>query len=133
LIIGVTLNRATPWAVHPAGVAGLLLGALGGWLVFGWASRRTERHRPVVPALAATLYGFATLLWTLPIVLSVPSLIGHQLAEHHFRWHPLWEWLGQPAASLLLVAGVAVALLAAAVAASPRPETAPAADDEVAT
>jgi hypothetical protein len=127
---GVTLNRATPWAVWPVGVAGLLLGALAGWLAFGWASRRTEWHGPAVRALTATLYGLATLLWTFPIVVSVPASIEHHLAEQHFRWHPLWEWLGQPAASLLFVAGAAFSLLAAAVAALPRRSAALAADPD---
>ncbi|MEU4776320.1 hypothetical protein [Micromonospora sp. NPDC023633] len=117
--LSLTLSRTAPPAVLPAGVAGGLLGAVLGWMVFGWASRRTEAAHPargaVTVLLALTLF-----LWWTPVLLAVPSLLRHHRAEPHPTWHPLWEWLGQPAASLLFVAGAANALLGLALATVPR-------------
>jgi hypothetical protein len=118
--LGVSINRATPWAVYPAGVAAGLIGAAVAWLVFGWASRRTEGRHGLLRVLAGCCFGIATFLWTSPIVLSAPSLLRHQLGEHHFRWHPLWEWLGQPFASLPFLVGTGLALIALATVALPR-------------
>ncbi|MFG3706719.1 hypothetical protein ACGF7U_18580 [Micromonospora sp. NPDC047670] len=113
------LRRTAPPAVLPAGVGGGLLGASLGWLVFGWASRRTEAAHPARGAVTV-LYAITMFLWWMPVLLAVPALLEHQLDEPHPTWHPLWEWLGQPAASLLFVAGAATALLGLALAAVPR-------------
>ncbi|SIN41768.1 hypothetical protein [Micromonospora cremea] len=114
----VELHRAPPPAVVPAGVLGALLGAVAGWLVFGWASRRTEGRR--VSGAVSVLFGVTMVLWWLPVLLSAPYLLQHHLGEPHPAWHPLWEWLGQPTASLLLLVGTLCALLALGLAATPR-------------
>lgn len=104
--LSVGLRRTTPPAVLPAGVAGGLLGAALGWLLFGWASRRTEGQVAPRLCLAATL-----LLWWTPAVLAGPAMLVHHLHEPHPVWHPLWEWLGQPALAIFFAAGTVSALL----------------------
>ncbi len=99
------LTRSTPRSAYPFGVLAFLLGGAGGWCLFGWVSRRTERGYPAVSALAKVLYGSATFLWWAPILPSAWQLLGHHLSEPHYRWHPLWEWLGQPTASLPFLVG----------------------------
>ncbi|GAB3957313.1 hypothetical protein GCM10027614_72440 [Micromonospora vulcania] len=116
--LSVELHRAPPWAVVPAGVLGVLLGAVAGWLVFGWASRRTEERR--VSGTTNVLFGTTLVLWWLPVLLAAPQLLSHHLGEPHPAWHPFWEWLGQPAASLLFVVGAVCALLALGLAAGTR-------------
>ena len=116
--LAVELHRAPPPAVLPAGVLGGLLGAAAGWLVFGWASRRTDERWTNAPAKA--LYVLTMVLWWLPVLLAAPSLLQHHLGEQHPAWHPLWEWLGQPTASLFFVVGAGCALLALGLAAEPR-------------
>jgi hypothetical protein len=121
--LSVELHRAPPPLVVPAGVLGTVSGAVAGWLVFGWVSRRTEgrRRRGAVHGLV----GVATALWWLPVLLSVPSLLGHHLGEPHPAWHPYWEWLGQPSASLLFLVGAVCVLLALGLAAGTRRNTMP--------
>lgn len=114
------VQRAAPPAVVPAAVLAGLVGGVLAWLVFGWASRRTE-YRPGV----TILFGITMFLWWLPVLLATPSLIGHQRAEPHPDWHPLWEWLGQPTASLFFVIGAVCALIVLGCAAVPRRDTAP--------
>ncbi|MBM0274405.1 hypothetical protein [Micromonospora tarensis] len=116
--LAVELRRAPPPLVVPAGVLGTLLGALAGWVLFGWVSRRTEgrRRRGGVHGLL----GVAVVLWWLPVLLATPSLLRHQRGEPHPAWHPFWEWLGQPAASLLFLVGAVCVLSALGLAAAPR-------------
>ncbi|MEK8106946.1 hypothetical protein NKG94_20695 [Micromonospora sp. M12] len=102
---------------------GTLLGAVAGWLVFGWVSRRTERRRS--RGAVHGLVGAAVVLWWLPVLLSAPPLLSHHLGEPHPAWHPLWEWLGQPTASLLFLLGAVCALLALGLAAATRPGATP--------
>ncbi|MGW5558270.1 hypothetical protein ACWER9_13715 [Micromonospora sp. NPDC003944] len=123
--LSVELHRAPPPLVVPAGVLGTMVGAVAGWLVFGWLSRRTEGRRS--RGTVNGLMGVATVLWWLPLPLSVPSLLSHHLGEPHPAWHPYWEWLGQPTASLLFLVGAVCVLLALGLAAAPRRGGAPAA------
>ena len=102
----VTLRRATPPAALPAGVAGGLLGAALAWLLFGWASRRSEGRDGPTICLGVTL-----LLWWGPTALALPAMVSHHRGEPHPSWHPFWEWLAQPALSFLAVAGALSALL----------------------
>ncbi|WP_431933773.1 hypothetical protein [Micromonospora sp. RP3T] len=116
----VEVQRATPPAVLPAAaLAGLVGGALA-WLAFGWASRRTDGRRGVPLLLGITL-----VLWWTPAVLAALSLVGHHLDEPHPSWHPLWEWLGQPALSLFFLVGLAGAATLSAIALVPRREPHP--------
>ncbi|UWP86457.1 hypothetical protein [Dactylosporangium fulvum] len=114
-------QRATPSAVHPFGVAGGLLTAAVAFLLFGWASRRTEPGHPARGSVL-TLFGVAMALWWAPTLVAVPSMAAHHLDEPHPSWHPLWEWLGQPALSLPFLIGTGAALLGLALAAIPHPQ-----------
>lgn len=121
--LSVELHRAPPPLVVPAGVLGTVLGAVAGWLVFGWVTRRTEGRRS--RGTVNGLIGVATVLWWLPVPLAAPQLLHHHLGEPHPAWHPYWEWLGQPAASLLFLVGAVCVLLALGVAAGTRRHTTP--------
>ncbi|MEU8295935.1 hypothetical protein AB0C04_01425 [Micromonospora sp. NPDC048909] len=122
--VTVALRRATPPAVLPAGVLGGLIGAVAGWLVFGWASRRTERPHFAADAVTV-LHTITLLLWWSPAVLAAPQLLQHHRDEPHPVWHPLWEWLGQPALSLFFVVGAGCALCGLALATLPRRDPGP--------
>ena len=114
------LTRSTPGSAYPAGVVAFLLGATGGWCLFGWVSRRVERGYRAAQALVKFLYGLATFLWWAPIAFTAPQMLAHHLSEPHYRWHPLWEWLGQPTASLPFLLGSLLLTLTLALAALPR-------------
>ncbi len=70
-----TLDRLTPWYVNAAALAGLLLGALAGWLATGWASRRTERASPAVRSLTREPAVLALLLLAPQAVLGLTALV----------------------------------------------------------
>ncbi|GAB2926533.1 hypothetical protein GCM10027280_12320 [Micromonospora polyrhachis] len=115
--LSVSLRPATPAAVYPAGVLGGLFGAVAAWLLFAWASRRTERHpgRETITALfTATM-----LLWWLPVLPVAPGMIHYGFGAPRPQWPALWEFLGQPTFFLSFLAGCAGALLGLALAALP--------------
>ncbi|GGM56091.1 hypothetical protein ACFFX1_07825 [Dactylosporangium sucinum] len=118
--LSASFQRAAPWTVWPAGIAGFLLGAAASFLVFGWASRRRPRTS------ATLLFAAALFLWWTPTVFAVPLALNHHLGEPHPSWHPLWEWLGQPTFSLLFLLGTAAAVLSLAVSALPSRRRTPA-------
>jgi hypothetical protein len=118
--VSMNLQRATPWSVCPASLVGGVLGVVIGWLVFGWASRRSETRNAALRLVTNAFYGFAMVLWWLPIIVASSSALAHHVDRTHFRWHPLWEWLGQPVGSLLFLIGTGMALVVFAVAALPR-------------
>jgi hypothetical protein len=92
----------------------------------GRAATRTRYTRPASPAGSGnghTLYPITMLLWWLLDLVTVPSVITHQLGEPHPQWRPLWEWLGQPALSPFFLVGCASALPGLALAASPSRNT----------
>ncbi|MGK5737604.1 hypothetical protein [Micromonospora sp. URMC 103] len=120
----VSLSRAAPPAALPAGIAAGLLGAAAGWLVFGWASRRTGRPHRAANAVSV-LHTFTLLLWWSPVLLAAPQTLRHHLDEPHPVWHPLWEWLGQPSLLLFFVVGAACALCGLGLAALPRRDADP--------
>ncbi|MFY1616334.1 hypothetical protein [Micromonospora sp. WMMD736] len=103
--MSLALTRSTPWSAYPVGVVAFVLGALSGWCLFGWASRRLEVRGPLAQGSAKFLFGFAMVMWWAPILLSTSLMLSHHLSEPHPRWHPLWEWLGQPAMSLAFLCG----------------------------
>ncbi|WP_374535821.1 hypothetical protein [Micromonospora aurantiaca (nom. illeg.)] len=118
--MSLALSRATPAAAYPAGLLAFALGTLGGWVLFGWASRRTEGRHPLVQGPAKVLYGVAMVFWAAPILLSAPLMLTHHLSEPHPRWHVPWEWLGQPTLSLPFLLGAVLLLLALGLAALPH-------------
>jgi hypothetical protein len=114
--VSVAFQPVTPVAVYPAGAAGGLAGAFAAFLVFGWASRRTLGGW--TDAVGRVMLGLTMLLWWGPTVLGVTSMARHHADESHPSWHPMWEWLGQPALSGVFLLGCVSALtglLAAAV------------------
>ncbi|WP_405109116.1 hypothetical protein OG559_27835 [Micromonospora sp. NBC_01405] len=113
-------QRATPPAVYPIAVVGGFAGAVVAFLLFGWASRRTDGRR-LAGGAVTTLFGVTMALWWAPTLFAVPLTAQHHLDEPHPSWHPMWEWLGQPTFSLLFVVGGGCALLGLALAALPRP------------
>ncbi|MCI4063524.1 hypothetical protein MRQ36_13415 [Micromonospora sp. R77] len=113
----VDLQRRTPTVAYPAAASAGLLGAVTGWLVFGWASRRTDRSRSA-RALANQLFGATMLLWWIPVALFGTLTVRQLVREPHPQWPPLWEWLGQPAGGPFLLLGSVTALLGVAVAAA---------------
>ncbi|MBB5476172.1 hypothetical protein [Micromonospora parathelypteridis] len=114
------MTRSTPSSAYPVGVVAFVLGTLSGWCLFGWASRRTEGRPPLTQGTAKLLFGVAVFLWWAPILLSAPLVLLHHLREPHFRWHPMWEWLGQPTLSLPFLCGCLMLALALGLAALPQ-------------
>lgn len=120
--IALGLDRPAPPLATVGGVLGFLAGAVGGFLLFGWASRRTRS------GAVKSLLGVGLFFWWAPIALAAPQMLDHHLSEWHYSWHPLWEWLGQPALSLPFLLGTGLLLLALVIAAVARPQARPAGD-----
>ncbi|GAA2577660.1 hypothetical protein GCM10010399_04280 [Dactylosporangium fulvum] len=116
--------RATPFAVYPFGLTGGILGAVVTFLLFGWASRRTEGRQPA-RTVVKILLGITLFFWWAPTLLAVPQEMQHHLEEPHPSWHPMWEWLGQPTFSLLFLIGCGSALLGLVLATLPRSDREP--------
>jgi hypothetical protein len=108
--VSVSLQRKPPVSVWPAGMTAGLGGAVLAWLVFAWASRRSGDGGPAGSG-AKVCFVLTMVCWWGPALLAIPGMITHQLVEPHPQWHPLWEWLGQPAFSQVFVVGAACALL----------------------
>ncbi|GIJ60685.1 hypothetical protein [Virgisporangium aurantiacum] len=111
----VAFQQATPAAVYPFGIGAGLLGAVVAFLVFGWASRRTQR-RATADATAKVMLGVTLFLWWVPTAFALPAVAHHHAGEAHPSWHPMWEWLGQPSFSGVFVVGCGFALAGLAVA-----------------
>lgn len=122
ILLTANFQRATPAAVYPCAVAGGVAGAVVAFLLFGWASRRTT-GRHLARWASTALFGVTMVLWWVPTLIAVPLMAKHHLDEPHPSWHPMWEWLYQPACSLFFVTGGGCALLGLALAALPRPRT----------
>lgn len=123
-IMGFSMSRTTPWTAYAAGVAGFLLGAAGGWFLFGWASRRLERGYRAAQVLAKIIFGFVVFLWWTPILLIAPLLLVDYLRHPALRWAPLWVWLGEPTLLLPFLASWVFGYLALSMAVVPRPKPA---------
>jgi hypothetical protein len=121
-----SLSRAAPAAVYPTGLAVGLVGGALAWLVFAWASRRTGPDSAARNAIVNAMFAVTVFFWCVPATLSTLATTMHQISQPHPAWHPLWEWLGQPTASLPFLIGSTTALTALAVAALPRRAAKPA-------
>jgi hypothetical protein len=88
------MTRSTPWSPYPVGVVAFLFGRTG--------------------QLVPVRLGHA------PILIGPPQMLSHHLSEPHYRWHPLWEWLGQPAMSMPFLLGCLMLTAALGPAALPR-------------
>ncbi|GAB1691810.1 hypothetical protein [Krasilnikovia sp. M28-CT-15] len=108
-----TVSRATPpWLAWLAG-AGAALAAVAGWLLFGWASRRSEGHH-LRTAGGATLTWLAVLVGLLIPLLAAWWYPTPNPPEGEVLWADLEFWNQGPGLlALLLAAG---ALIAAALA-----------------
>jgi hypothetical protein len=122
--INAGFGRSTPFAVYPFGLIGGVLGAVVAFLIFGWASRRTE-GRHLARAVVKVLLGVTLFFWWAPTLFSVPWMARRYQDEPSPSWPPMWEWLGQPAFSLLFLIGCGSALLGLAMATFPRRENDP--------
>ncbi|MEV6923870.1 hypothetical protein AB0M46_05070 [Dactylosporangium sp. NPDC051485] len=116
--------RATPFAVYPFGLTGGILGAVVAFLLFGWASRRTEGRHPA-RGVVKLLLSVTLFFWWAPTLYAVPWMARHYQDEPNPSWPPMWEWLGQPTFSLLFLIACGSALLGLALAALPRGDREP--------
>lgn len=123
IFLTAAFQRATPWAVYPFAVIGGVAGAVVAFVLFGWASRRTAGRHPA-RWVVTVLFGMTMVFWWAPSLFAIPPSVRHHVDEPHPSWHPMWEWLGQPAFFPLFVLGGGCALLGIALAALPRPRTA---------
>lgn len=116
-----TLDRLTPWYVHAAALLGLLAGALAGWLLTGWASRRTETAGGGVRVLTALSAGSALVL-LLPQALVGYLILGVDLLGDGPPGKPFWTYSVTYAygCALLGVLLLAVPLIAGAVVSGSR-------------
>jgi hypothetical protein len=117
------LNRWQPGWVIALDLACWLLGGLAGWLVFGWASRRTEAvgFSALFPSATALTFG---LLFLTP--LTVLGMIAFPLAalREHTPHQPFWAWSVAWGYGCNLL-GLVLLLTALGVAAAARPSREP--------
>lgn len=118
------LNRLTPGWITLAGLPGLLTGALIGWLVTGWASRRTQEAGGVSRSLSREPAVLALVLLLPQSVLGLAAMVYEPFSGGP-PGAPFW-WLSVTygfGCSLLGFLLLTVALITAAVAGrSPRIE-----------
>jgi hypothetical protein len=122
------ISRATPPWVSPVAALGALLGALAGWLLVGWISRRLS-GRSLVLQFSALLFGIVAYGGMLPAVAlyalgwmtvaSNPAFDGSTLGV---LWSPLTTVLCRPPA---VVAALAMLVTIGIAAVARRPRTAP--------
>ncbi|MER7006220.1 hypothetical protein ABT297_24685 [Dactylosporangium sp. NPDC000555] len=119
------LSRTEPPWILPAGVLGALLGALIGWALTAWVSRRTERSWPATLFAAATT-GFALLL-LLPVLLllCLGLILGGDKTPQGQPEQPVWAVLFTLFGGLTKTVGI-LGLAVLIVAAWPRRRRPPA-------
>ncbi|MFG1989996.1 hypothetical protein ACGFJ7_08450 [Actinoplanes sp. NPDC048988] len=114
------LDRLVPGFVGPAGALGLVAGALIGWLVAGWASRRTEFAR-AAPRAVTLLSSVVALVLLLPQALVGLAALISEMLSNGPPIRPFWS-LSLTYGYGCTLAGIvafAVALLAAVLARHP--------------
>ncbi|SCE98302.1 hypothetical protein GA0070558_11760 [Micromonospora haikouensis] len=113
----VSVRRAEPASLPAAFAAGGLLGTAIGWLLAGWASRRSEHHPAAsgVLALLAVVAGGSAVFMVIHVVRDYLAVLKWGFATHE---GPIWSWLvlgdeGQLLlAPTMLAAVVAIVILA---------------------
>ncbi|MEU4242806.1 hypothetical protein [Actinoplanes sp. NPDC026619] len=120
-----TLDRLTPGYVQAATVLGLLTGALFGWLLTGWASRRTEQAGAAIRTLT-WLPSSCALVLLLPQALAAYLILAVQFAADGPPGEPFWAYSVTYAfgCGLLGFLLLAVALVAALLARRPADDPA---------
>ncbi|WP_412538139.1 hypothetical protein R8Z50_20000 [Longispora sp. K20-0274] len=121
--VDLTVVRAPRWWMWPAGAAGGLCGALAGWLLFGWVSRRIEGR--ILRQAAVLVLGTVAGVGILPALMLCWIAISQAASgTEPGQPVPLWFGLVYMGRFPAIVAAGAV-LCAVAVAALPHPDPAP--------
>ncbi|OLB75033.1 MAG: hypothetical protein AUI14_22160 [Actinobacteria bacterium 13_2_20CM_2_71_6] len=126
-IVELNVVRDDPWWVWPAAVVGALLGALAGWLLAGWVSRRTDGRNAILQA-GVGLMTVGVFLGMAPAFLLTVRVLSYSFTDptpgpdSMLLWFGL-VWLTRAPAVL----GIAAGLLAIGLAAIPRRVPRPAA------
>jgi hypothetical protein len=129
------ITRSAPGWIVPSMIIGAMLGALTGWLLVGWISRRTA-GRSLVRQFGALLFGIAAFVGFCPsLAMSCaaffPALAIHGALSPSEPWDldglSTWVWYAFTVSKLRIPAllGLLATLIAAAIAALPgraRPE-----------
>ncbi|MBM2614704.1 hypothetical protein JIG36_03940 [Actinoplanes sp. LDG1-06] len=74
------LDRLTPGWITAAGVLGMLVGGLIGWLITGWASRRTQESSGPVRSLTREPAVLALVLLLPQALLGLPAMVFQQVS-----------------------------------------------------
>ncbi|HEX6685368.1 MAG TPA: hypothetical protein VF062_21465, partial [Candidatus Limnocylindrales bacterium] len=85
------VRRATPPPVYVLATAGLVLGALLGWLMSGWAGRRARRLSNAQKLTATTVFGLGAGALVLPTLF---NLLGIAMFYWPAAGPPVPPWLG---------------------------------------
>jgi hypothetical protein len=116
----VDIRRTAPWWVTGGTVAGGLLGIAIGWLLTGWASRRTEGN-PAATSGAGIAAVVAMVLLLPAVVLGAASFVGDIVNGYTSESGPFWRLLN-PAdeLGLLSIPAAVTVLIALTIAAARR-------------
>ncbi len=101
------LSRAEPPHVLLATVLGALLGAMAGWLLTGWVSRRTEPSRVLTAAVTLTT-SFALVLMVPAMLLGLGPIVQRIEAPDERVREPFWQGLVYLGAGPAMLAGFLV-------------------------
>jgi hypothetical protein len=108
-LVSAQVRRTAPAGVWIGATAVGLLAAAVAFLVFAWASRRTDRPDHPARVAVAMPYSLAMLLWWGP---TLTAAVRSARSQPDVPNTQLWEWLGQPTLSVLFLAGTGFAALA---------------------
>lgn len=120
--ITITVQRAPSVWLFVAGGLGAGLGLILGWLLTGWASRRTEEHQAAGVALGV-LTAFAAVTMAQPAWYTIQRYVAALSGDLSYTDSPFWGWT-EPGNELSLFTAPAVLAVigAAVVTAAGRPQ-----------